>query len=139
MEVPIVISGGGIIGNYISLRLEKNNIKTVIVEKASGFLALDKGIRTVTLNEHSMQMLKNIGICPSIAEINSIDVLDGEGTGKIQFLAKDIGSENLSYVTYFNELQKLIDEQNQIMNVVNQIGNILPNLQDFSQTPVKKI
>lgn len=32
MEVPIVISGGGIIGNYISLRLEKNNIKTVIVE-----------------------------------------------------------------------------------------------------------
>ena len=103
MEAPIVISGGGIIGNYISLRLEKNNIKTVIVEKASSFKALDKGIRTVTLNEHSMQMLKNIGICPSIAQINSIDVLDGEGTGKIQFLAKDVGSENLSYVTYFNE------------------------------------
>ena len=58
MEVPIVISGGGIIGNYISLRLEKNNIKTVIVEKASGFLALDKGIRTVTLSEHSMQMVQ---------------------------------------------------------------------------------
>ena len=110
MEVPIVISGGGIIGNYISLRLEKNNIKTVIVEKASSFKALDKGIRTVTLNEHSMQMLKNIGICPSIAQINSIDVLDGEGTGKIQFLAKDVGSENLSYVTYFNELQKLISD-----------------------------
>ena len=128
MEVPIVISGGGIIGNYISLRLEKNNIKTVIVEKASGFLALDKGIRTVTLNEHSMQMLKNIGICPSIAEINSIDVLDGEGTGKIQFLAKDVGSENLSYVTYFNELQKLISdpckERTFFNNEINSVQNL---------------
>jgi len=128
MEVPIVISGGGIIGNYISLRLEKNNIKTVIVEKASGFLALDKGIRTVTLNEHSMQMLKNIGICPSIAQINSIDVLDGEGTGKIKFLAKDVGSENLSYVTYFNELQKLISdpckERTFFNNEINSVQNL---------------
>ena len=128
MEVPIVISGGGIIGNYISLRLEKNNIKTVIVEKASSFTALDKGIRTVTLNEHSMQMLKNIGICPSIAQINSIDVLDGEGTGKIQFLAKDVGSENLSYVTYFNELQKLISdpckERTFFNNEINSVQNL---------------
>ena len=110
MEVPIVISGGGIIGNYISHRLEKNNIKTIIVEKNDSFSALDKGIRTVTLNEHSMQMLKDIGICPSIAQINSIDVLDGEGTGQIQFLAQDMGTESLSYVTYFNELQKLISD-----------------------------
>ena len=77
MEVPIVISGGGIIGNYISHRLEKNNIKTIIVEKNDSFSALDNGIRTVTLNEHSMQMLKDIVICPSIAQINSIDVFDG--------------------------------------------------------------
>ena len=110
MEVPIVISGGGIIGNYISHRLEKNNIKTIIVEKNDSFSALDNGIRTVTLNEHSMQMLKDIGICPSIAQINSIDVLDGEGTGQIQFLAQDMGTESLSYVTYFNELQKLISD-----------------------------
>ena len=110
MEVPIVISGGGIIGNYISHRLEKNNIKTIIVEKNDSFSALDNGIRTVTLNEHSMQMLKDIGICPSIAQINSIDVLDGEGTGQIQFLAQDMGAESLSYVTYFNELQKLISD-----------------------------
>lgn len=108
MEAQIVISGGGIIGNYISLRLEKNNIKTILIEKADNFSALDKGIRTVTLNEQSMQMLKDMDIRPSFAQINSIDVLDGEGTGQIQFLAKDVGAENLSYVTYFNELQQLI-------------------------------
>ena len=29
MNVPIIISGGGIIGNYISLRLKRHNIEIV--------------------------------------------------------------------------------------------------------------
>ena len=36
MNVPIIISGGGIIGNYISLRLQRNNIHNIIIEKSDG-------------------------------------------------------------------------------------------------------
>ena len=34
MNVPIIISGVVIIGNYIALRLEKNNIDSIIIEKS---------------------------------------------------------------------------------------------------------
>ena len=33
MNVPIIISGGGIIGNYISVRLKRHNIESLIIEK----------------------------------------------------------------------------------------------------------
>jgi 2-polyprenyl-6-methoxyphenol hydroxylase-like FAD-dependent oxidoreductase len=32
MNVSVAISGGGIIGNYISLRLKRNNIDSIIIE-----------------------------------------------------------------------------------------------------------
>ena len=35
MNVPIIISGGGIIGNYISVRLKRHNIESLIIEKSS--------------------------------------------------------------------------------------------------------
>lgn len=57
MNVPIIISGGGIIGNYISLRLQRNNIHNIIIEKSDGSLPKGSGIRTVTLNENSIQLL----------------------------------------------------------------------------------
>jgi len=50
MNVPIIISGGGIIGNYIALRLEKNNIDSIIIEKSESSSPPQNGIRTVTLN-----------------------------------------------------------------------------------------
>ena len=33
MDAPITISGGGLIGNYISRRLKRSGIRTLIVEK----------------------------------------------------------------------------------------------------------
>ena len=34
MNPIVTISGGGIIGNYISLRLNKSNIESIIIEKS---------------------------------------------------------------------------------------------------------
>ena len=70
MNVPIIISGGGIIGNYISLRLQRNNIHNIIIEKSDGSSAPQgSGIRTVTLNENSIQLLKDVGISPSFSKV----------------------------------------------------------------------
>ena len=69
MNVPIIISGGGIIGNYIALRLEKNNIDSIIIEKSESSSPQQNGIRTVTLNENSIQLLKDVGITPKFSKV----------------------------------------------------------------------
>jgi len=105
MNAPITISGGGIIGNYISLRLKKSNIESLIIEKSEDPQTLPEGIRTLTLNNHSMAMLNAVGLSIDAATVDRIEVLDGEGTGNIHFSCEDIDEENLSHVVLFNDLR----------------------------------
>ena len=66
---------------------------------------MPEGIRTLTLNNHSMAMLKSVGLSIDAADVNKIEVLDGEGTGNIQFSSEDISEESLSHVVLFNDLR----------------------------------
>ena len=50
MNPVVTISGGGIIGNYISSRLNNNNIETLVIEKSSADLIEKEKIRKITLN-----------------------------------------------------------------------------------------
>ncbi len=108
MNPIVTISGGGIIGNYISSRLNKNNIESLVIEKSPADLREKENIRTLTLNSYSKELLDDLGIDIDYAEIKKINVFDGEGTGKIDFSSDEINSENLSYVVYFNDLQKAL-------------------------------
>ena len=105
MNVPIIISGGGIIGNYISVRLKRHNIESLIIEKSSETQDYSSGIRTLTLNNHSLSLLQKEKIEVETAPIDQINALDGEGTGRIKFLSDDIGENFLSHVVMFNELK----------------------------------
>ena len=105
MNPLVTVSGGGIIGNYISSRLNNNNIETLVIEKSPADLSDKENIRTLTLNSYSKELLDDLGINIDYAEIKKINVFDGEGTGKIDFSSDEIHSENLSYVVYFNDLQ----------------------------------
>ncbi len=102
MNVPIIISGGGIIGNYISVRLKRHNIESLIIEKTSEILDYSEGIRTLTLNNHSLSLLKKEKIEIESAPINQINAFDGEGTGRIKFKSDYIGENFLSHVVMFN-------------------------------------
>ena len=101
MNTVVTISGGGIIGNYISSRLNANNISTLVIEKNSDVLDLAENVRTVTLNQYSKNLIEKLGVSIPCSEINEILVFDGEGSGKINFHSKDIDEENLSYVFFF--------------------------------------
>lgn len=105
MSPVVTISGGGIIGNYISSRLNSKNIKSIVIEKSKEDVAYNQNIRTLTLNPFSKRLLDDIGIDVNYSEIKQINVLDGEGTGSINFSAKEINSDNLSYVVFFNDLK----------------------------------
>jgi len=133
---PIVtISGGGIIGNYISSRLKKNNIESVIVEKSKNQNPSRENIRTLTLNSFSKKLLDDIGIKVPFAPIKEISVFDGDGSGSIHFSSKEINEENLSYVVFFNDLQQKLQDHDEHQTFFdNQIEDIIQdNEKNYSE------
>ena len=110
MDAIVTISGGGIIGNYISSRLNNLNIKCVVVEKNQKVFSTESNIRTLTLNPISKKLLDDVGIEVPSAVIKEISVFDAEGSGKIVFDASEINHDNLSYVVFFDDLLKALQE-----------------------------
>ena len=108
MNPVVTISGGGIIGNYISLRLNQSRIESVVIEKSKNKISANKNIRTVTLNPYSKKLLDDVGIKIPYAKIKKINVFDGEGKGSINFSSDEINEENLSFVVYFNDLEEAL-------------------------------
>ena len=101
MSTVVTISGGGIIGNYISARLNTHGINTKVIEKNKNFVSQSEKIRTLTLNPFSKKPLDEIGIKIPCAEIEDIEVIDGEGSGRIKFNSNEIDEGSLSYVVFF--------------------------------------
>ena len=145
MNPVVTISGGGIIGNYISTRLSKNNIESVIVEKSKNKNVTNENIRTLTLNSFSKKLLDDVGINVPYAPIKEISVFDGDGSGSIHFSSKEINEENLSYVVFFNDLQKKLQDQgshqvffeNQIEEIIQDNENNCSELKLSSKDKIK--
>ena len=76
MRPPIIISGGGIIGSYISSRLSRHNIKNYVVEKRPQLLEKSNKIRTLTLNKNSIELLEKEGIIIKNQNVTNINVFD---------------------------------------------------------------
>jgi len=130
VNTVVTISGGGIIGNYISSRLNANNISTLVIEKNSDVLDFAENVRTVTLNQHSKNLIEKLGVNIPHSEINEILVFDGEGSGKINFHSKDIDEENLSYVVFFNDLYRALQEKEKQRTIFgNTIEDIKENIE----------
>ena len=136
MHVPIIISGSGVIGNYISLRLKKNNISSLIIEKLSNSSNQEQSIRTVTLNSYSMALLKDMNIEVQNRPVTKISVRDGEGSGAIDFDAKDINEKNLSYVVMFDELKNKLSFHNKENTFFNAEINEINFQEDNNSTEV---
>ena len=136
MHVPIIISGSGVIGNYISLRLKKNNIPSLIIEKLSNTSNQEQSIRTVTLNSYSMALLKDMNIEVQNQPVTKISVRDGEGSGVIDFDAKDINEKNLSYVVMFDELKNKLSCHNKENTFFNAEINEINFQEDNNSTEV---
>ena len=75
MDPVVVISGGGIIGNYISSRLDLNSIQSIVVEKEIRNIDYKQNIRTLTLNSFSKKLLDELNIEIKCAEIKKMKVL----------------------------------------------------------------
>ena len=102
MQQPIVISGAGILGCYISCALSLQGIDSIVLEKKDE--EVEDSIRTITLNPFSKNLLDKIGIENDYSMINKMEVKDFDGTGKIVFKSSEIGMDHLAYVSDFATL-----------------------------------
>ena len=106
MQQPIVISGAGILGCYISCALSLQGIDSIVLEKKDE--ELEDSIRTITLNPFSKNLLDKIGIENDYSMINKMEVKDFDGTGKIVFKSSEIGMDHLAHVSDFATLLKAV-------------------------------
>ena len=102
MQQPIVISGAGILGCYISCALSLQGIDSIVLEKKDD--EVEDSVRTITLNPFSKNLLDKIGIENDYSMINKMEVKDFDGTGKILFKSSEIGMDHLAYVSDFATL-----------------------------------
>ena len=102
MQQPIVISGAGILGCYISCALSLQGIDSIVLEKKDA--EVEDSVRTITLNPFSKNLLDKIGIENDYSMINKMEVKDFDGTGKIVFKSSEIGMDHLAYVSDFATL-----------------------------------
>ena len=102
MQQPIVISGAGILGCYISCALSLQGIDSIVLEKRDD--EVEDSVRTITLNPFSKNLLDKIGIENDYSMINKMEVKDFDGTGKIVFKSSEIGMNHLAYVSDFAAL-----------------------------------
>ena len=97
MQQPIVISGAGILGCYISCALSLQGIDSIVLEKKDD--EVEDSVRTITLNPFSKNLLDKIGIENDYSMINKMEVKDFDGSGKIVFKSREIGMDHLAYVS----------------------------------------
>ena len=102
MQQPIVISGAGILGCYISCALSLQGIDSIVLEKKDD--EVEDSVRTITLNPFSKNLLDKIGIENDYSMIDKMEVKDFDGTGKIVFKSREIGMDHLAYVSDFATL-----------------------------------
>jgi 2-octaprenylphenol hydroxylase len=111
MEHPVIISGGGIIGCYVHLRLKQAGILSQVIEKGSPLKVSSQNIRTISLNPSTYKLLLEIGIELESASVKTIKVSDGDSSGRIQFTADEVNEEVLSHVAMFDELLEKIQDK----------------------------
>ena len=111
MEHPVIISGGGIIGCYVHLRLKQAGILSQVIEKGSPLKVSSQNIRTISLNPSTYKLLLEIGIELESASVKTIKVSDGDSSGRIQFTADEVNEKALSHVAMFDELLEKIQDK----------------------------
>ena len=106
MQQPIVISGAGILGCYISCALSLQGIDSIVLEKEDD--EIEDSVRTITLNPFSKNLLDKIGVENDYSMISEMEVKDFDGTGKIVFKSSEIGMDHLAFVSDFATLLRSV-------------------------------
>ena len=107
MNLDILVIGSGVVGSALAIKVSKLGYKVAIVDSKE---SPPNSLRHLSINQKSKSFLKEIGIWENIKNsafpYERIKVWDQEGTGFIDFNAKEAQLPNLGYIVREGEIQK---------------------------------
>lgn len=116
----VIIVGGGIVGATTALRIAKETgISVALIEASSGTTLFDNEVfdpRVVALSLESQHILDDINVWQSIVAQRicpyvGMQIWDGEGTGHIEFLSRDIHQDSLGAIVENSVIINTLNEQ----------------------------
>ena len=109
MNYDVIIIGVGVVGSSVALGLAQQGHKVAIVDKSP---IPPNSPRHLSVNKKSSAFLDSLGVWESVKSssmpYSKIQAWDREGTGKVEFSAKDIGENNLGFIVREGDLQDFL-------------------------------
>jgi len=107
VNFDILVIGSGVVGSALAIKVSKLGFKVAIVDSKE---SPPNSFRHLSINQKSKSFLEEIGIWENIKKsafpYERIKVWDQEGTGFIDFNAKEAQLPNLGYIVREGEIQK---------------------------------
>ena len=132
MSFDLLIIGSGVVGSALAIKTSQLGYKVAIIDSRETF---PNSYRHLSVNQKSKAFLNGIDVWKKIENsafpYEQIKVWDQEGTGFIDFNAKDANLPNLGFIVREGEIQKNLIEQFQKNNVENFWGEALLKI-DYS-------
>ena len=132
MNFDLLIIGSGVVGSALAIKTSQLGYKVAIIDSRETF---PNSYRHLSVNQKSKAFLNGIDVWKKIENsafpYEQIKVWDQEGTGFIDFNAKEANLPNLGFIVREGEIQKNLIEQFQKNNVENFWGEALLKI-DYS-------
>ena len=132
MNFDLLIIGSGVVGSALAIKTSQLGYKVAIIDSRETF---PNSYRHLSVNQKSKAFLNGIDVWKKIENsafpYEQIKVWDQEGTGFIDFNAKETNLPNLGFIVREGEIQKNLIEQFQKNNVENFWGEALLKI-DYS-------
>ena len=136
MSFDLLIIGSGVVGSALAIKTSQLGYKVAIIDSRETF---PNSYRHLSVNQKSKAFLNGIDVWKKIENsafpYEQIKVWDQEGTGFIDFNAKDANLPNLGFIVREGEIQKNLIEQFQKNNVENFWGEALLKI-DYSSDEI---
>ena len=120
MSFDLLIIGSGVVGSALAIKTSQLGYKVAIIDSRETF---PNSYRHLSVNQKSKAFLNGIDVWKKIENsafpYEQIKVWDQEGTGFIDFNAKETNLPNLGFIVREGEIQKNLIEQFQKNNVKN--------------------
>ena len=137
-EYPVVIVGAGLVGASLALALSQRlpQLTILVVDQQGPQHPLPPGQmdpRVVALNLASQDLLAQLGVWAGLERLcayEQMQVWDGEGTGTIEFAARELGQEQLGWIV---ETGHVLAELHRLMAAAPQIHWLCDGVQDLKR------
>jgi len=136
MRFDILIIGSGVVGSALAIKTSQLGYKVAIIDSKETF---PNSYRHLSVNQKSKDFLNSIDIWKKIENsafpYERIKVWDQEGTGFIDFNAKEANLPNLGYIIREGEIQENLIKEFQKNNVESFWGGPLIEI-DYSSDEI---